>query len=298
MKGNCMKHVLGALTLVAIATGCGRQQNPVKQYNNLPGVAEYEQQIPDRKYSVCGVEMKTDPTLIVSEGETASQKVDIRGLNSKAKVILKDAPEGVTLKETTPKDSPNAEFTLSVEGKSSLIPPTSDHAEFEIEIVPPSDDPVLECSEKVGVVILRSKAIPVVSKISPIGTLDSSSTTDRKLSLQVSAPGVIDPLNLKVNRQFDISATSKENPVLDLSQAIRQISNPTLIGKDLYSIDFAVVPEFVEILLKDGLPKGFKKDRIEALFTVSIYNKDTGKVSPEKSLPIIIKLKVPEEAKR
>jgi hypothetical protein len=295
-KGFSMKQVLNILLLSAVAAGCAKSQNPVKNYEGVKAITPYEQVLHDQKFATCLVEIDTAPTLVVSQGETSSQKIYVRGFANPAKqnLVLEGAPEGlhITPGEVTSKGK---EFTLSMTGSDSLISNGQDFATFEVSIVPPTANAGIDCSEKVGVVVTRSKQTPVIKKISAPTSIDLANNQDRSVTVDVSAPGLKDKINLLVIRRFDTSASSKENPVFDLSPAIQQIGDAEPTGNSNFRIKLEVNSEIAKLLLKQSVPADFKKPEVEMLFTVTVINKETNKPSPEQN--VVIRLKREEDKK-
>jgi hypothetical protein len=145
------------------------------------------------------------------------------------------------------------------------------------------------------VVVTRSKQTPVIKKISAPTSIDLANNQDRSVTVDVSAPGLKDKINLLVIRRFDTSASSKENPVFDLSPAIQQIGDAEPTGNSNFRIKLEVNSEIAKLLLKQSVPADFKKPEVEMLFTVTVINKETNKPSPEQN--VVIRLKREEDKK-
>lgn len=143
-----------------------------------------------------------------------------------------------------------------------------------------------------SVIVTRSKQTPVIKKINAPSTVDLSKEQDRSVTVNFTAPGTKDINSLIIIKKFDTSASSKENPIYDISPAIRQIGNIESAGGSNYKAKFELDPEIVKFILADSLPKKFNKPEIEMLFSVLVFNKETNKVSPEENKVIRIKLEV------
>lgn len=290
-----MKKPLVFAGMALISIGCAKQQNPIKNYSDVPVTPPYEEkpvvieEAREQKYAVCGFVIEAPSTIVVVEDSSANSKVLVRGVRAKTKIQLAGAPEGTRIEKTGSENGAEV-FRLNVQGSGVAIPSNADYATLEFEIVPESVDPALRCSEKVGVVAIRNKTTPVITRVSRLPRIDVSQKAELTVNVDVQAPGLKDVANLVAIARFDHSADSKENPVLNLSRAIYQPDAATPTGGDRYRIVLKLDPKTLEHIFEKELPKEFKKTEIEGLFSVGVFNKDTNKMSPEEN--VVAKIRV------
>lgn len=74
-KAIYMSKIINSAVILLLSAGCAKSQNPVKQYESVPAVTPYEQEERIQKFATCLVTIETEPSMIVSDGETVKQKV-------------------------------------------------------------------------------------------------------------------------------------------------------------------------------------------------------------------------------
>lgn len=294
-KALIMNKLSIVLTFAVLAAGCAKSQNPVKQYENVPGIAPYEEQVRERKYAACFVSVHAPPTMIVRVGETSSEKIYLRGLDNPGNqnVSFIGAPEGLTLTKGGLSEK-GQEFTVSMKGSSSVIPNSLDIAPFEVSIVPTVSTPGKDCSDTMGIVVARSKDSPVIKKVSAPGTIDLTKTEDRSVTVTFVANGAEDVNDLVIVPRFDWSASSKENPILDISTAVRLSSGITATGNSNFKAIYELDPEIINHIIKEKVPADYKKPEIEMVFSLTVINLKTNRSSQEQNVVIKMKRSVVE----